>query len=83
MICDRSIFSYLKRTKMQDFDQKLSNIFVGYNPELSRREGGHPASTLSHPSLTPALEYVRHFAAFIAMWPYLSVIMPPISKWGH
>jgi len=53
IIRDRSTFSYLKRTKIQTFDQKFSNFFRDAYSKPSRQEGAPlPQSPPSQPMLS-------------------------------
>jgi len=64
----RSIFSCLKWTKMQNFDQKN---FPGYYPRTYAVEGGHPSTTFSVPApdfWPPIFLILCHHCLSITSW---------------
>jgi len=63
IIFDRSVFSYLKRTKMEDFDQKLSKKILGCYPRNLAAEGATPSRTLPRPS-----SYILNPPIFSSLW---------------
>lgn len=54
---------YLKRTKMQDFDQNFTNIFRGCYPRTLAVGEGHVPPHFTYPPMLSNRQYFRRFAA--------------------
>lgn len=71
VVRDLSTFSYLKRIKVQDFDQKFSQ---GAGPGPLQREGATPSSTFARPSpcfVTPIFSrFRRHWSSSSSLHLY-------------